>query len=425
MIKSDDIVYWLALNDKKGVLPFYLLDYIVQKYNSLKTFWYLTKKEIMEMGLSSRHTDSFIDYTNTVVLAKYREMLDFIKKNEIKIIRYVDDEYPEILKISQTATHEPPILLFRKGRKLELYKTVGIVGTRQPSKYALEKTRLFSKELASMNFTIVSGMAFGVDYEAHCGALDVSRGKTIAVLPWMTPITPKTHEDLSQEIMRKGSLISEILFTPEKGNVRYRYIQRNRITSGLSNFVIAVESRARADKNSGGTMRQVDLAIAQKKQVYTLYPEQGSEASIIEGFNLLIKKGAIPIHNSSDILDLKQYETTHQKKARKIKEDPRSYKLIYGYDKDDALQKYLTRSKTTRNEENITIIEIGDQEIPGTLFTPKYFQLHNSEWEDQRPFCPRCGSNHIESRGHSWRCLECNRYFTKEQHSPESNSRVE
>ena len=415
MIKSDDIVYWLALNDKRGVIPFYLLDYIVQRYNSLKTFWYLTKKEIMEMGLSSRHTDIFIDYTNTVVLAKYRDMLNFIKKNDIKIIRYVDDEYPEILKISRTATYEPPILLFRKGCKLELHKSVGIVGTRQPSKYALEKTRLFSIELASLNFTIVSGMAFGVDHEAHCGALDVRRGKTIAVLPWMNPITPKAHEGLSQEIIRKGSFISETLFKPEKENVRYRYIQRNRITSGLSNFVIAVESRARVDKNSGGTMRQVDLAIAQKKQVYTLYPEPESEESIIEGFNLLIKKGVIPINNISDIPNLKQFKFPHRKTTRKLKEDPSSYKLIFGYDKDDALQKYMTRLKTTLNEENITVIEIEGQEISGKLFTPRYFQLYDSEWEDQRPFCPRCGSNHIESRGHSWRCLECNRFFTKQK----------
>ncbi len=171
MEQPDDIVYWLAINDKRGIIPHYLLEYIIARHGSLSNFWYLTKQEIMDMGLSENDTGYFIDYTNSVPLGKYRNVLNYVSKNRIKIIRYVDEEYPDILKISGTSTHEPPVLLFRKGLKIDFYKSVGIVGTRKATDFALDKTREFAQELASQKFWIISGMANGIDTEAHYGAL--------------------------------------------------------------------------------------------------------------------------------------------------------------------------------------------------------------------------------------------------------------
>jgi len=407
MIRRDEIVYWLAINDKRGIISHYLLEYIISKYESLKNFWYSTKKEIKDMGFRDKDAETFIDYTNSVVLAHYRDTLDYIRKNNIKIIRYTDDEYPEILKISGTYTHEPPVVLFRKGLKIDFYKSAAIVGTRNASYYARKKARAFARELSLMKFWIISGLARGIDTEAHEGALEVKGGKTIAVLPWMDPITPLSNEDLSRKIVRNGCLLSEKIF--HKGSsMKYPYIERNRITSGLSNFIIAIQSGP-----EGGTIRQVDFAADQKKPIYTLYPQQNVMPNHLEGFNILVKKGAKPINNISDIENIGKYESIKRIIKSKLKIDTNSYKLIYGYDEDDAINNLIKLTNMPASKEKLKIVKLFAQNIPDDTITPKYFLIHNPEWEKGRPSCPRCGSYHVESRGHTWHCMTCNRYFTK------------
>jgi len=406
MILSDDIVYWLAINDKRGLIPHYLLEYIILKHGSLKEFWYLTKREIMDMGFSDKDADNFIEYTNTVILAKYRDILDYVRKNRIKIIRYVDDEYPEILKISGTSNYEPPVLLFKKGLKIDFYKSAAIVGTRKASNYALKKTREFARELALNKFWIISGLAKGIDVEAHSGALEAKGGKTIAVLPWMTPITPSSHEDISKKIIQRGCLLSEKLF--HKGrSMKYPFIERNRITSGLSDFIIAVESGP-----NGGTIRQVDFARAQNKPICTLYPQKNSDKEIMKGFRILIDKGATPIINVTDIPDLEKYDSVKKKMKGRTRIDPNS-KLIFGYDEQDALQKYLEISEGSISKDKLKIIKLDDHETSEDFISHRYFLLHSTEWHEKRPTCSKCGSNHVESRGHTWHCLTCNKYFKK------------
>jgi len=408
MEQSDDIVHWLAINDKRGIIPYYLLEYIIARHGSLKKFWYLTKTEIMDMGFSEKDADYFIGYTNSVALGKYRDVLSYVRKNRIKIIRYVDEEYPEILKISGTSIHEPPILLFRKGLKIDFYKSVGIVGTRKATNYALKKTREFALELATQKFWIISGMAKGIDTEAHLGALEVKSGRTIAVLPWMDPITPLSNEDLSKQIIQKGCLLSEKIFH-KGGSKKYPYIERNRITSGLSNFVIAVESGS-----TGGTIRQVDHAIAQNKSVYTLYHrESESDQNIMKGFRLLVANGAVPIIDMTDIPNLDLFDS--EKKTIKMRKrfDPTSYRLIFGLNEKDAVQRYIVNSKDPISKDKLEIIKLGDYDNSEDTATYKYYLLHSPEWEKDRPLCPRCGNENVESRGHTWHCLTCNKYFTK------------
>ena len=416
MIQSNDILHWLALNDKRGLIPHYLLEYIINKFGSMKEFWNSSKKEIMDIRLKTDDVNKFINYANRVQLDSYKDTLNYVKKNNIKIIRYTDDEYPEILKLSSTAIHEPPILLFRKGKKIDFLKSVAIVGTRRSSKYAQIKARQFSRELAEKKFWIISGMAKGIDSEAHSGALDTRGGKTIAVLPWMTPITPMSIIELSEKIMQNGCLISEKIKRPParaKELLKYPFIERNRITSGLSNFLIAVESGP-----SGGTIRQVDLALSQKKAIYTLYPSPNSEPEMIEGFNFLIeKKGAKPIENISDIIYIKQYEHIQNKSKRGSKVDVNSWKLIYGYNEEDAINRYITTTNKQITKENVNILQLENHSLTKNKLALKYYILYSPELKDERPICPRCGSKHIISRGHSWHCENCDKYFTKKSYA--------
>jgi len=404
---DDDVVYWLALNEKRGIIPHYLFDYIIKRFKYFKTFWLSTKEEMMAIGINSKDTDNFIDYANSVALGKYRDILNYIKKNNIKIIKYIDDEYPEILKHSGTPSFAPPTLLFRKGLKIDFVKSAAIVGSRGSSIYSLKKAKEFAMDLASKKFWIISGMAFGVDIEAHLGALDVKGGRTIAVLPWMDPVTPSAHEQVSKEIVRKGCLVSEKLFHTGR-SMKYPFIERNRITSGLSDFLIAVESRT-----TGGTIRQVDLARAQKKPIFTLYPDNSSNTELMKGFRILVEKGAVPIISISDIRNLEQIDTVKTKYYRRYRGDPSVGKLIFGYDENDAIQRYIERSNEIIDREKIEIVKLGESDPSEEFFTTKYYLIINPKWEKDRPPCPRCGSDHVESRGHTWHCMKCNKYFKK------------
>lgn len=421
MTSDNDIIFWLALNDKRGLIPHYLIDIIISKFDDLKKFWYSSKKEMVNVGLKSKDADYFINYINNINLDKYKDILQYVRKNNIKIIKYIDDEYPSMLKLSGTETHEPPILLFRKGLKMNFIKSVAIVGTREASDYAKEKTREFSRDLAIERYWIISGMALGIDHEAHSGALEVKGGKTIAVLPWMVPVTPANHKELSEYIVHNGCILSEILHRPRappgSNIIKYPFITRNRITSGLSDFVIAVESGP-----SGGTIRQIDFARAQHKDVYTLYPELGSPQNIVDGFNLMIKKGAKPIKKIKDI-NLKLYEQVRKNtKLYMSKIDPSSFRLSYGYNIEDAINRFLTNSQIVIDRNTIEIIPL-ENHVDNYKFELKYYLIHSHDWQAERPACPKCGSRYVVSRGRQWHCGNCGRYFTKQRQFNKPKSR--
>ena len=150
---------------------------------------------------------------------------------EIREILISDPEYPESLRnIAQ-----PPKQIFIRGEILSQDKNaIGIVGTRKCTPYGKKAAYDLAYKLAKLGVTIVSGLAFGVDAEAHKGALDAG-GRTIAVLGTGVDdksIYPHTHKSLAESVMKAGAVISEF----EPGTVGYpsNFPQRNRIISALS-----------------------------------------------------------------------------------------------------------------------------------------------------------------------------------------------
>lgn len=153
----------------------------------------------------------------------------------------------------------------------------------------------------------MSGLARGIDYEAHSGALETSNGRTIATLAWMNPIYPSEHEVFSREIVNRGGIISERYHRPKdstngRAYSRSRFVVRNRIISGLSSMVIAVESGP-----SGGTIWQAELALSQKKPVFTLIPKEKNIKDKIDGFNRLVEMGVKPIKTLDDLSTLRAF----------------------------------------------------------------------------------------------------------------------
>jgi DNA processing protein len=241
-------------------------------------------------------------------------MEEKLKEQKIAIIRYVDPEYPPILKDFGEYHIRPPLVLLVKGSLANLGDGVAIVGTRECSFYGHSMARKLAKTIATAGYFVASGLARGVDTEAHCGALEAPSGKTVAVLPWLDKIYPEENVKLAQDITKKGALISEYYSPPfehSSTQARAAFVIRNRITSGLSRCIILIESGM-----SGGTYRQAIIAKEQGRKIFALKPKRENKDAL-EGFNKFIEMGATSIESAKPVLDyLKQYQSTKVKEKR-------------------------------------------------------------------------------------------------------------
>ena len=165
--------------------------------------------------------------------------------------------------------------------------TVAIVGTRKPTVYGKSVTLDLAEKLAKRGVMVVSGLALGIDGIAHQGALNVG-GRTVAVLAsGLDTISPSSHRQLAIKILEKdGALISE--YEPGVPPLQFRFLERNRLVSGLADALIVTEASAKS-----GTMNTVMHALSQGKDVYAIPGNISSPSSA--GCNKLIEQGATPI----------------------------------------------------------------------------------------------------------------------------------
>jgi DNA processing protein len=237
-------------------------------------------------------------------LSMYADEVARILTSGTHLIPYDSDQYPDQLK----DLADPPLLLYHKGNLMDFKNCIAIIGTRSPSEYGKTVARQLSSSFVRSGYTIVSGLAAGIDTEAHRGAL-ADGGKTIAILAGhIDDIYPRSNYSLSEEIMQTGAIISEVsaFVKTHKG----RFISRNRLTSGLSQCVIAVESHG-----GGGTLRQVTTAQSQGKPVFVCRPDGGNTESA-KGFAELCNRGAIPIDSADDVIYHLKQETSSPASAR-------------------------------------------------------------------------------------------------------------
>lgn len=222
---------------------------------------------------------------------KINRQIQYMQKNKIQMITIQEKEYPEQLK----QIYDPPIVLYIKGQMNNLnQENIAIIGCRECSEYGRKVAQYLGYSLGKQQNCIVSGLAKGIDSEAHKGCLK-AKGKTIAVLgTGLDTIYPKENKKLYEEIIQKGgTIISEYpIGTPIQ---RMNFPARNRIVSGISKSVIVVEAKKRS-----GTLITVDFALEQGREVYVVPGNIDSENSV--GTNELIKQGAQILTNVKDIL---------------------------------------------------------------------------------------------------------------------------
>ncbi len=211
----------------------------------------------------------------------------------VRIISFEDEEYPELLR---QIPDFPPILYLKGNLSWEDNLALAVVGTRRPSRYGAEQASRFAYILSQMGFTIVSGLARGIDSSAHRGTL-LGNGKTIAVLGCgLKRIYPPENEALASKILEKGgALISEYPLDTEP--LACNFPMRNRIVAGISVGTLVVE----APLNSGA-LTTANLSIEYNREVFAI-PGPIDNPNFV-GSNRLIQEGkAKLVIQPEDILD--------------------------------------------------------------------------------------------------------------------------
>src|SRR5207302_7904248 len=194
--------------------------------------------------------------------------------------------------------HDPPPGLFLRGSadaELLSQAAVAIVGARSCSSYGSQVARLLGRELAAAGLVVVSGLARGVDGEAHRGALE-GGGATIAVLGCgVDRDYPAAHAHLARGICESGLVVSE--YAPGVEPAPWRFPARNRIVAGLAAVTVVIEAR-----EGSGALITADFALEEGREVLVVPGEITS--SLSAGSNALLRLGATPLTRPEDVLEL-------------------------------------------------------------------------------------------------------------------------
>ncbi|MDO8335400.1 MAG: DNA-processing protein DprA [Candidatus Saccharibacteria bacterium] len=213
----------------------------------------------------------------------------------MKINRITTDK-EEYLQGSSNLDDFPKKLYILGNLSEKRLPTIAIIGSRKPTQYGREVTEKIAFELAKAGVIVVSGLALGIDSIAHRAALE-ARGITMAVLAnGLDTVYPASHKGLAKQILENGgALISE--YEPGTPPMQYRFLERNRIVSGIADGVVVIEAAARS-----GTLSTAAHALRQNKEVFAVPGNITSPQSA--GCNGLIRQGAIPVTSTQDILDV-------------------------------------------------------------------------------------------------------------------------
>jgi len=207
-----------------------------------------------------------------------------------------DQRYPSLL----LETPDPPLVLFVQGRAESLARTpaLAVVGSRNPTPQGAEHARRFSRALAEAGLTVISGLALGVDAEAHAGALDAGGITLACVGTGLDRVYPARHRDLAHRMAADGAIVSEYpLGTPP---LAAHFPQRNRIIAGLSQGTLVVEAALQS-----GSLITARLAADMGREVFAIPGSIHSPQS--RGCHALIRQGAKLVESVDDILEELQW----------------------------------------------------------------------------------------------------------------------
>ncbi|ETW97526.1 MAG: hypothetical protein ETSY1_22325 [Candidatus Entotheonella factor] len=221
----------------------------------------------------------------------FRDELEGIRTHQVTLLTLADAAYPLALRWIA----DPPAVLYMRGQLTPSHQlAVAVIGSRKPNAYGKMSAQRFSQTLAEYGYTVVSGLARGIDSLAHQGALQAG-GQTLAVLgSGINMVYPPENQRLYNQICDQGAVLSE--FPLHTKPDRWNFPRRNRIISGLSLGTLVIEAAA-----SSGSLHTARHALDQGREVFAVPGRIDDPNS--RGTNGLIKKGAKLVETIDDILD--------------------------------------------------------------------------------------------------------------------------
>lgn len=301
-MKNDDLKYKIASAHFPHIgLP--RLKQIVAYGQSVMPLFSETEKQLSQIpGISKQLAKNIISNRKKAIDAANEE-LRFIKNNNLKIDFFWDDNYPRRLKHCDDA----PIYLYNKGNcNFNGSYVISIVGTRKATAQGKRLTHQLVSELKEQGITplIVSGLAYGIDYEAHMAAIENGL-PTVAVLGHhLGMLYPATHRKVAEKIVCNGALLSE--FSSISTFHQTNFVRRNRIVAGMADATVVIESATK-----GGSLITAEIANSYNRDVFA-FPGRPAD-KLSQGCNNLIKTNqAALIESAKDLIDFMRWSPKQQ-----------------------------------------------------------------------------------------------------------------
>lgn len=285
----DELTDWLKLAHSPGLgiqTVLKLLEFNPSPKNLIRS----SESELAAAGFSKKCIALLKQPVSTELKTLDKQTRHWLSNRYNSVITWNDSCYPKQLK----PIHDPPVLLYVSGDPSILASTcIALVGSRRASRSALKHTATLSADLASQGVTVISGMAKGIDAQAHQACLDTN-SPTIAVAgTGLNHVYPSSHRSLAREICESGAVVSE--FPLDALPRPWHFPRRNRIISGLSSGVVVIEAALKS-----GTLTTARHALEQGREVMAV---PGFVANpLTQGCHHLIREGAILVQTATDIL---------------------------------------------------------------------------------------------------------------------------
>ncbi len=287
LTSMNNLPYFLALNRMDKVGPRTVAK-LYKRWPDLHKMFQLSAAELEQAHLPPLLAKKIADFDMEQIQAD----LHWLNAAEDHhLLTWDSPDYPALLK----EITDPPTVLYAKGQlSAFLQPQLAIIGSRNPSVTGINNSYAFAKEIAAQGVTIVSGLALGVDAQAHSGCLDAG-GQTIAVMgTGIDCIYPRRHVKLAEQITQKGLILSEfpLKSPPTSGH----FPRRNRIISGLSLCILVIEAAIRS-----GSLITARMALEQNRDVLAI---PGSiHNPLARGCHHLLQQGAKLVASVKDVFD--------------------------------------------------------------------------------------------------------------------------
>lgn len=309
---TDKRLYQIALTQIPGVGDITARN-LLQIFGDEEAIFKAGRKALLNIqGLPNKLADEIL---NPQVLVNAEKELSFVDKNRISTYFISDKDYPHRLRDCADA----PILFYFKGKTdFNAERIISIVGTRNSTNYGNSFCNSFLEEISSLipNTLILSGLAYGIDINAHRAALKSSLPTVGVLAHGLDRIYPAAHKQTALEMINSGGLLSEFPSNTEPD--RFNFVRRNRIVAGMADAIIVVES-----DQKGGSLITAEIANSYCKDVFAVPGKITDKYS--RGCNKLIASHKADLFQSTEYF-LQQMGWDNQ--SQKKKKEPRQQDLF-------------------------------------------------------------------------------------------------